>query len=145
MKIILDTNIIIRLLIKPDGIVAGLFYAVCNKHELYVSDFSFEEIAKHRSRLLKASKLNARDFDRIYESIISNLSIVPMEIIPNSIFLRSFQYTSSVDLDDIPFVATTLFLEGFLWTSDKKLYDALKQKGLFGLLLNNKEIKDLIK
>ena len=144
MKIVLDTNIIIRLFIKPDGFVAGFFYRVRNKHELFVSDFSFEEIAKHKSRLLKVSRLSERDFERIYAGIITNLSVVPIDIIPNSVFLKSFQYTSSVDMDDIPFVATALFLEGYLWSSDKKLVDGLRKHG-FSLVLNNSDIRNLIR
>jgi predicted nucleic acid-binding protein len=143
MKIVLDTNVIVRLLIKPDGIVAALFYAVNNKHDLYACDFSFEEIAKHKKRLLKASKLTGEEFEIMYTALISSLSVVPLEIIPNSIFLRSFQYASSTDLDDIPFVATAILLEGFLWTSDKKLFDGLKKRG-FGLVLNNSDIRKFI-
>jgi predicted nucleic acid-binding protein len=33
-------------------------------------------------------------------------------------------------MDDLPFVALALYLDAYLWTGDKILYDGLKTKGL---------------
>lgn len=144
MRIVVDTNIIIRILIKPDGAVAELFYHLKNKHELYISFESLAEINEHKLRLIKQSKLTKEVFEELYGKVISNVSIVPLSIIPTTFFVRAMQFAASVDYDDIPFVATALFLEGFLWTSDRPLFNGLKKKG-FSDILNNSYIKDLLK
>jgi len=143
MRIVVDTNIIIRILIKSDGVVAQLFYSLKDKHELYISYESLEEISKHKLRLIKESKLNKEDFEELYSNTISKISIVPLSIIPTAFFVRALQFTASIDYNDIPFVATTLFLEGFLWTSDKLLFEGLKKTGM-SVVLSNNDIKDLL-
>ncbi len=144
MRIIVDTNIIIRILIKPDGIVADLFYPLKSKHELYLSSKSLEEINKHKLRLVKSSKLTNEEFEVLLTMIVSNVSIVPLSIIPTSVFVKALQFTASVDYDNVSFVATTLFIEGFLWTSDRPLFDGLKKKGM-SAVFNNNDIKGLLK
>jgi predicted nucleic acid-binding protein len=143
MRIVVDTNIIIRILIKSDGVVAQLFYQLKDKHELYASYESLEEINKHKLRLIKNSGLNKVDFEQLYSNVISNISIVPVSIIPTGFFVKALQFTASVDYDDIPFVATSLFLQAFLWTSDRPLFDGLKKKGM-PFVLNNSDIKGLL-
>ena len=143
MRIVTDTNILIRMLIAPSGFVANLFYRLKSKHELYISYSSFEEIARHKTRLLKLSKLNNDHFDKLLSEIISGITIVSLDQISNLVFFRAFGFTTSVDYDDSPFVATALFIDGFLWTSDKVLFAGLKKKG-FSAVLNNADIAKLI-
>ncbi len=144
MRTVVDTNIIIRMIIKADGVVAELFYSLKNKNEIYASSASLEEINKHKRRLIRASKLSRADFEELYTKVISHISIVPLSIIPTSFFFRAIRFTASVDYDDIPFVATTFFHNGFLWTSDRPLFTGLKKKGMLNVL-NNNDIKELLK
>ena len=37
--------------------------------------------------------------------------------------------TIDIDPDDISFVALSIFLDAYLWTGDKSLYNGLKNKG----------------
>jgi predicted nucleic acid-binding protein len=143
MKIVVDTNIIIRILIKPDGFVANLFYPLKNKHDLFVSYSTFEEINRHKPRVLKVSKLTQYEFDSLLTKVVDGVSLISMQIIPTSIFLRALRFTTSVDLDDLHFVASTLFIKGYLWTSDKPLFNGLKKNG-FQKVINNADIHGLI-
>jgi predicted nucleic acid-binding protein len=143
MRIVKDTNIIIRILINPDGFVASLFYPVKNKYDFFVSYSTFEEINKHKPRLLKISKLTQYEFDSLLAKVVDGVSLISMQIIPTSIFLRALKYTTSVDLDDLPFVASALFIKGHLWTSDKVLFNGLKRNG-FQKVINNADISGLI-
>lgn len=40
----------------------------------------------------------------------------------------ALKLTHDIDIDDIDFVALTLYLKGALWTGDKNLYNGLKNK-----------------
>ena len=144
MNIVVDTNILVRVLIAPDGLVADLYYPLKQTHTLFISNSSIEEINKHKQRLLRISGLKQHLFDSLLASLLSGVTIVPVTQIPNSIFMKSFLFISGLDYDDAPFVATALFVNGFLWTSDKELFYGLKKKG-FELLYNNAGIKKLIK
>ncbi|MDZ4807528.1 MAG: PIN domain-containing protein [Bacteroidota bacterium] len=143
MNIVVDTNIIIRVLIAPNGFVADLYYPSKKQHNLFLSYSTIEEINKHKPRLIKTSGLTRREFDILLMSIIADVTVVPLEQIPNSIFLRSFMFIQGIDYDDVAFVATTLFVKASLWTSDKNLFYGLKKKD-FQMVLNNMAIKKIL-
>jgi len=42
--------------------------------------------------------------------------------------------TIDIDPDDISFVALSIFLDAYLWTGDKSLYNGLKNKGYNSVL-----------
>jgi predicted nucleic acid-binding protein len=144
MRIVIDTNILIRMLISPDGFAANLFYPLKEQHELFISSVSFEEINKHRVRIKKISRLSEKDFETLLANIISDVSVISFQIISNSIIIQAMQYTTSVDIDDVPFVASAIFIGGYLWTSDKILFTGLKKRG-YSNVFNNSDIKELIK
>ena len=48
-----------------------------------------------------------------------------------------------IDENDFPFVATAIFLDGYLWTGDKKLYQGLKAKN-FNAVYDAADIKKLV-
>jgi predicted nucleic acid-binding protein len=50
---------------------------------------------------------------------------------------RSEELVKSIDIDDIDFVALTLYLRGSLWTGDKVLYNGLKKKGFNKVFTTN--------
>lgn len=143
MKIVIDTNILIRVLISPDGYVSDLFYPLKQEHDLIISYTSLEEINGHKTRLIKTSGLKRSEFELLLASLLSEVTVIPLEQIPDSVLLRSFMLISGIDYDDVAFVATTLFTQGFLWTSDKELLYGLRKKG-FGTVLGNSEIKRMI-
>lgn len=143
MRIVADTNIIIRILISPDGMVAGLFYGLKQQNDLIISYTSIEEINKHKARILRLSGLKRKDFDLLLASLLSDVTIVPPEQIPDSVFIRSFIYMSGLDYDDVVFVATSILTKSHLWTSDKHLFYGLKKKG-FITVLNNADIKKML-
>ena len=53
MKIVVDTNILISIFIKPDGRIADLFDSLKFYASLYISDYSLIEIANHTTKILK--------------------------------------------------------------------------------------------
>lgn len=143
MRIVIDTNIIIRMLIKPDGIVASLFFQLKNKEDVYFSSASLEEISEHKKRILNTAKLKETELDMLLTNVVSHISILPLDIIPTSFFISAYSYLEDVDMDDIPFLASAMFLDGYLWTSDKSLSKKLSNKG-FKHTLNNQDIAKLI-
>ena len=143
MRIVVDTIIIIRILINPDGFVANLFYPLKSKYDLFVSYSTFEEINRHKTRLLRTSKLTQYEFDSLLAKVVDGVSLISMQIIPTSVILRAIKFTTSVDLDDLPFVASALFIKGYLWTSDKVLFNGLKKNG-FQKVINNADIPNLL-
>lgn len=143
MNIVIDSNILFSILIKDDGTIAGLFRLLKPVSVFYISDYSFNELNKHQNKLIKASKINLQDFEKIKISIISQCEIIPENLFSKVIIKASYDLVKDIDLDDLPFVAAALFINGYLWTGDKQLYKGLKAKG-FNMILNANDIKQMI-
>ncbi len=143
MNIVIDTNILISSLYKPSGISFELIEKLEETHHLFISDISVIEIIKHQSRILKSSKLSEIYFEELKSKLFSKIEIISFSIIPYFIGETALELVKEIDDNDIAFVATTLFVDGFLWTGDKILYNGLKAKG-FKKVFNLNEIKTLI-
>ncbi len=51
------------------------------------------------------------------------------ELIPKAFFDKAYSLCKGIDEKDTPFVALTLFLDGYLWTRDRKLKESLRRQG----------------
>jgi len=128
MNIVIDTNILISILIKPDGKVANLFFRLKETGITFISDYTFEELIKHDDQIKKFSKLSTVDFEKLKLSLLNTVQIITTENLPNQYLRDSFNLCKDVDIKDIPFVAVTIYVDGYLWSGDKKLYKALRAK-----------------
>ena len=65
MNIFIDTNILISSLYKPSGITYELMSKLSEIHQLFISDISITEIFKHQERILKSTKIDPVDFEKL--------------------------------------------------------------------------------
>jgi predicted nucleic acid-binding protein len=142
MKIIIDTNIIFSALASSNGTIAELIIAPFPNFKFYTSEYLFEELENHKTKLQKASKLSAKEIDHAKTELFKYIRVVSLEIIPQEIWEEAEQLTFDTDPDDISFVALALYLDADLWTGDKVLYNGLRNKGFTRILLTS-ELKTL--
>jgi predicted nucleic acid-binding protein len=92
------------------------------------------ELAKHHEKLKKASKLNDEDLEEVKHQLFNKVDFWNMELIPATCWEEAELLISDIDLNDIAFVALSIFLNAYLWTGDKVLYTGLKGKGFERIL-----------
>ncbi len=143
MKIVVDTNILISIFIKPDGKVADLFHRLKSITSLYVSDYSLTELINHTNKILKLSQLNKNEFEELKLNVFKNINIVNTDLIPDSFLIRAFEICDNIDEFDAPIVGLALSLKAILWTGDKKLQRGL-QKINPGLIYNSAQLRELL-
>ena len=143
MNIVVDSNVIISILIKPGGIIFDLFDRLSEENILHISDTTLAELLKHHKKIFQASKQNINEFENLKITLLQKVNIIPSSFISDEILIEAYQLVKEVDENDFAFVAATIFVEGLLWTGDKKLYNALKKNG-FNYVLNSNEIKILL-
>ena len=144
MNIVIDTNILMSALIKPDGVIFDLICLLHHQqHLLYISDYSLVELSNHHSRIFNASALDIDDFNKNKVFLFKKIIIISSDFISDWDLTEASALTRRIDKYDIVFVATALFVKGHLWTGDKPLYNGLKEKD-FDNVLNSNEIKILI-
>lgn len=143
MNIVVDSNIIISLLIKADGVIFDLFDQLSESHDLYISDTTLTEIFNHQKKIIRLSKLSDESFETLKALAIQKVTIIPSLSIPDDLHIKSYKLVEHIDPNDFVFVATAIFVNGSLWTGDKKLYQGLKSKG-FNAIINTNEVKILL-
>jgi len=125
-KIIVDTNIIFSCLLNSEGTIGDLIFNSRNVFEFYSNQYMRFEIHKHWDKLKNISKLTDLQLQTAYEKMLTKMSFINEELIPQKDWVKAETLVVHIDLDDTDFVALTTHLKGILWTGDKPLYEGLK-------------------
>jgi predicted nucleic acid-binding protein len=142
MKIVVDTNIVFSALANSNGRFAEIIIAPFGIFRFYAPEYLLEELENHRDKLLKASKLTDKEINRASSKLFKYINLISLEIIPSEIWRQAEELTSDIDPDDISFVALSIYLDAYLWTGDKVLYNGLKNKG-FNKIISTAEIREI--
>ena len=137
MRIVIDTNIVFSALISSNSIIPEIIIAPSGNFKLYTSEYLFDELEDHKIKLQKASKLTAKEIERANTKLFKYISVISLDIIPQEIWHEAEVLTFDIDPDDISFVALSIFLDAYLWTGDKVLYNGLRFNGFDKVLLTS--------
>lgn len=127
-KIIVDTNIIFSCLLNSQGTIGDLIFNSENFFDFFSNQYMRFEIRKHWTKLIKISTLTEVELETAYDKLLTKLTFINEELIPQSDWQKAEILATDIDIDDSDFVALTRHLKGCLWTGDKQLYDGLKAK-----------------
>ncbi len=127
-KVIVDTNIIFSCLLNSQGTIGDLIFNYEAVFDFYSNEYMLYEIRKHWERLKKISKLTDFELQTSYDKLLTKLTFINEQLIPENIWQTSEALVTDIDIDDTDFVALTKYLKGILWTGDKPLYNGLKAK-----------------
>lgn len=125
-KIIVNTNIIFSCLLNSHGTIGDIIFNSDNTFEFYSNQYMRFEIRKHWTRLKKISRLTDLELQTAYEKMLTKLTFINEELIPQTEWEKAEKLVKEIDVDGIDFVVLTKFLKGALWTGDKPLYEGLK-------------------
>lgn len=121
-------NIIFSALLNSAGKIGRVLTYSRPPFSFYSCDFLKIELFKHRNKLLKYTQLSPDVLDEYEQIITSNITFINEELIPADFFSDAIALVKDVDYKDVPFVALTKYLNGKLWTGDKKLIEGLISK-----------------
>lgn len=139
MKIIVDTNIIFSAILNSNNTIGDLIFNSQKIFQFYSCGYMRFEIQKHWEKLKSISRLTDQQLEISYSHILTKIKFINEEFIEQNIWLKAEEITNNIDVDDIDFVALSVFLNATLWTGDKPLYKGLKAIG-FKKVLNTQEL-----
>ena len=142
--LVIDSNIIFSAALNIDNEI-GQFIMSSDPDlvKLFAPDYLRMEIERYLPRIAHHSKLSDQEVRRIISLIYTKLSFISDEIIPFESYSKALKYVRDVDMDDLAFVALNEYLNGLLWTGDKKLYKGLKSKG-YERVVTFRELKNVL-
>ena len=127
-KEIVDTNIIFSCLLNSQGTIGDLIFNSEAVFDFYSNEYMLYETRKHWEKLKKISTLTDFELQTSYDKLLTKLTFVNEQLIPENIWQISEILAADIDIDDTDFIALAKYLKGILWTGDKPLYNGLKAK-----------------
>jgi len=143
MKIVVDTNIVFSGILNTNSTIGKLLTHSASPFRFYTCNYLRTEITRHRSKLLKLTKLRVDSLEELERLVTAKLTFINEELLPEKLLIKTEQLLADIDPDDTPFVALAKHLKGKLWTGDKPLYEGLKAKG-FKAVLNTADMSTLL-
>lgn len=86
------------------------------------------EILKHRTKLLKHTKLTEAELIELETLITENITFINEELLPTQLLISTETLLKTIDTGDTPFVALAKHIGARVWTGDMQLYNGLKAK-----------------
>lgn len=125
--IIVDTSIIFSVMLRGQSRLAEVLLQ--SDHRLFVCEYVFVELFKHKERIIQAAHLSEDDVLHLLHIIMRRVDIFKEDLIRPENRQKAAILCADVDENDTAHVALTLELDGLLWTGDKKLMNGLARKG----------------
>ncbi|MBD3262934.1 PIN domain-containing protein [Candidatus Woesearchaeota archaeon] len=113
IRLVIDTSSIISALIK-NGISRKII--VNPVIQLVTPDHSLKEISKYKNLICKKAKINANEFNIIFNLLFEKITIIPKEE-----YEEFFDAAKTLidDINDVPFIALCLALKADgIWSDD---------------------------
>jgi predicted nucleic acid-binding protein len=118
LKFVLDTNVILKALIK-DSVVRGILLG--SNHEFLIPEHAIEETRKHLDAVAKKSGLSKDEINLVMDALLTNIRVIPAEDVLSK-WKEAEEVMARVDKDDVPFVAASLSVNcDGIWSDDKHL------------------------
>ncbi len=143
MKIIVDTNIVFSGILNQKSRIGKILISEQKYFDFYSCYYLQTELKNHYPKIINIAKKSPEIIVEIEKYITKNIKFINEIIIPKKFLIESEKLVKDVDFDDVLFVALTKYLNGKLWTGDKKLIKHLKSKG-FTQIITTQEILRLL-
>lgn len=132
MKVIVDSNIFFSALLKEQNKFRNLLL-LNDKIDFFTCHFLIVELFKYKEKIIKASKMEEEAILELFYELLKRINLYNETLISDENYYQAYDLCKDIDKKDIPFVALTLEINGFLWTGDKKLREGLKSKNFINL------------
>lgn len=128
MKIIVDSNIVFSAILNSQGKIGQLIINGSRHFKFYTVGLLKEEIEEHKDKILSISGFTNQQLKNSYQTITNRITFVDEILLSDRELLKAIDLVAEIDENDALFVALTNYLNGKLWTGDKKLILGLKNK-----------------
>ena len=116
MKLVVDTNIILKALIRDSKVRAVLLNP---EHHFYVPEFAFEETERHMDMIVDKSGLSVEEVKIVLTTLSANLRVLPAKETAKE-WIEAEAIIGNIDSTDIVFVAAALNSDADgIWSDDK--------------------------
>jgi len=118
LKLVVDTNILLKALIKDSKVRAILLSPV---HQFLVPEWAIDEVEEHMELITDRSGLSESEVRLVLSILLTNIEVVSkVDVLAG--WGRAEEIMGSIDVDDVPFIAASIgrSCDG-IWSDDGHL------------------------
>lgn len=127
--IILDTNIVFSSILDQSSRIGDILFHPQEKLNFFAPSFLREEISTHRNKIIELAQAPPAVVDETIFQVYKRINFINDQQIPFDYWAKAVRLVRDVDMDDLPFVALSMYMDGAIWTGDLKLINGLRSKG----------------
>lgn len=127
MKIVIDANILFSAFLSKNSKYRDMLFD--EAYDFYAPNFVFLEVFRHKEKILKYTKESEEEVYGFMGKILKKINFVKEEVVSAENYEKAYILCGEIDENDVPFVALTLEIDGYLLTGDGKLKKGLIEKG----------------
>ncbi len=117
MRLVLDTNVILKALIKNSRVRAVLLNP---RHQFLIPEHALEEIERHLQLIQRKTSLSENEIRLVLRTLLTNIETVPAQMVLKR-WREAQKEMERIDRNDIPFVAALSVHSEGIWSDDKDL------------------------
>ena len=144
MVVIIDANILLSAIIKPQGNLASIITLHIPELEFVLPEYAIEEVNSNKEKICQFSRISASDFDNNFNLLLPYLPVLSSTEINIDDIEMATKLAGLIDKKDITYVAFSLAFDALIWTGDLILLRGLRKKG-FKNIISTAELKQIIK
>jgi len=134
MKVVVDSNIVFSAMLNPESSAGDIILNSQDTFSFYACEYLREEINNHKDKIIKLTGYDEREYGEVAFLIYKQVDFFSESTIPFEFWQKAADLVRDIDMDDITFVALSLFLDIKLWTGDKILIGGLIKKGFKNII-----------
>lgn len=134
MKVVVDSNIVFSAMLNPESNIGDIILNSQDTFSFYACEYLREEINDHKHKIIKLTGYDEREYSEVEFLVYKQVDFFSESTIPIEFWQKAADLVKDIDMDDITFVALSLFLDIKLWTGDKLLIGGLTKKGFKNII-----------
>lgn len=123
MRVVLDANVVVAALIRPDGWTAR---ELRRDDVAWLAPWSImDEVGEHAEEYAEKAGCTRREWDRRLRTLLRRIEVVPAAALDPAMASPLVEQAEAIDPDDAAYLATVVATNAdHLWTRDAALLDA---------------------
>lgn len=134
MRLVIDTNIVFSALLNKHSSIGDIILNSQNTFIFYGCESLKEEIKEHQHKIINLSQYNFKDYEEVETLVFERIEFLSESSIPYEYWKKAAELLRDIDMDDIAFVAMSIYFDIRIWTGDKQLINGLMNKGFQNLI-----------
>lgn len=134
MNVIVDSNLVFSAMLNTQSRIGDIILNSQGIFEFHTCEYLHEEIENHKDKIMSRTGYDEHEYNEVRFLIYQNLQFFTEALIPFDIWKKAANYVRDVDMNDIAYVALSLYVDIKLWTGDKLLREGLIKKGFKNLV-----------